>query len=99
MTPAERLGVAPVRVLDAAEFSQRHRMGMQLLSGRPGGLSNRDHLQLYTGEKPLDALAKELDPHRPSLMIVHQQRVHDQLARYAESVELPVDLAAIVYGR
>ena len=81
--------VAGVRVEALATLVEDERVGMQRLPGAPGGERRGQRLERGAGELAVHGDSQELAPERVRLPVVHDQRVHDQLAGDAER-ELPV---------
>ena len=81
--------------LVASSFVQYQRVGAGLVPERPLRMSNRDEVQVYALQRPFDSPAQKLAPQCSRLMVIHDQGVHDQLARHAKGVLDPVDLAGI----
>ena len=61
----------------------------------PLSLCKRQKVQFDTSHRSLNALARKLALKGAGLMVIHDQGVHDELARHSEGVEFPLDLANI----
>ena len=57
---------------------------MKVAPGAPIRLEGCHQIELGPGQGAIDTEGEELAPQRLSLMVIHHQRVHDELPRHAE---------------
>ncbi len=72
---------------------------MLLHPGCPRGELRGQQLHINTSERAIDPGREELTPQRVRLVIVHNDRIHDELAGNAESEGLALDLAGKYHAR
>ena len=65
----------------------------------PSRVGERNQFEGFSRQRSFDAPTKELAPESVGLVVIHDQRIHDELAGHAEGVLLTVYESGITYSR